>query len=67
MVAMGQGEVYVSGSVGGPWDIAAPMIILEEAGGRHTDLSGKDTTIHAKTSLSTNGILHQAALDILRG
>jgi len=48
------------------WDLAAPKIVIEEAGGRLTDLDGQDslTSGHA---LATNGRLHAAALDILAG
>ena len=48
------------------WDLAAPKIVLEEAGGRLTDLDGHDslTSGHA---LATNGRLHPAALETLAG
>ena len=43
------------------WDLAAPKIVIEEAGGRLTDLDGDDslTSGHA---LATNGHLHAATL-----
>jgi histidinol-phosphatase len=48
------------------WDLAAPKIVLEEAGGRLTDLDGHDslTSGHA---LATNGRLHPAVLETLAG
>ena len=48
------------------WDLAAPKIVIEEAGGRLTDLDGNDslTSGHA---LATNGRLHAAALQTLNG
>ena len=48
------------------WDLAAPKIVVEEAGGRLTDLDGDDslTSGHA---LATNGRLHPAALETLAG
>lgn len=64
LVAEGKGDIYCSGKVGGPWDIAAPSIILHEAGGIHSDFQG-DTSIDAKTSLSTNGVLHAEVLKVL--
>lgn len=55
------------------WDQAAGTVILEEAGGRITDLDGKalDFTlgrklIHNRGILASNGHLHGAALDTLR-
>jgi histidinol-phosphatase len=43
------------------WDLAAPMVILEEAGGRLTDLHG-NRTIHGREALASNGRLHDALL-----
>jgi histidinol-phosphatase len=44
-----------------PWDVAALQVIVEEAGGRFTDLTG-DPTFMGGTALSTNGRIHDAAL-----
>ncbi|ONH33856.1 histidinol-phosphatase [Pseudofrankia asymbiotica] len=43
------------------WDLAALQVIVEEAGGRFTDLRGRRGAGHG-TVLSTNGHLHEAAL-----
>jgi histidinol-phosphatase len=43
------------------WDLAAPRLIVEEAGGRFTDFTGAPT-IHAGTAFAANGPLHAAAL-----
>jgi histidinol-phosphatase len=43
------------------WDLAAPKIIVEEAGGRLTDLDGHDS-LTSGSALATNGLLHDAAL-----
>jgi histidinol-phosphatase len=48
------------------WDLAAPSVVVEEAGGRMTDVHG-ERTIHAGTALATNGILHDEILDRLKG
>jgi histidinol-phosphatase len=46
------------------WDVAAVQVIVEQAGGRFTDLSG--TPRHdGGTALSSNGLLHDAALALL--
>jgi histidinol-phosphatase len=44
-----------------PWDVAALQILVEEAGGRFTDLKGV-ATFESGSALSTNGHLHDAAL-----
>jgi histidinol-phosphatase len=48
----------------GPEDIAAPKIIIEEAGGRVTDLAGENT-IYSSHALATNGQLHDEAIKLL--
>ena len=48
-----------------PWDAAAPMVLIEEAGGRVTDLDGR-RAIDSRTFLATNGILHDEFLERLR-
>ena len=48
------------------WDLAAPKILVEEAGGRLTDLDGHDS-LTAGTALASNGRLHAAALRALAG
>ena len=44
--------------------MAAVKILVEEAGGRFTDFSGRPT-IYSGTALATNGRLHDAALACL--
>lgn len=46
------------------WDLAAPMIIVQEAGGRFTDFSGAPTP-DGGSGLATNGLVHEAARAIL--
>jgi histidinol-phosphatase len=47
------------------YDIAALVPIIVEAGGRFTDIDGNDS-IAARSSLATNGILHDRFLDLVR-
>ncbi|HLO36163.1 MAG TPA: inositol monophosphatase family protein, partial [Candidatus Deferrimicrobium sp.] len=49
-----------------PWDAAAPTVLIEEAGGRVSDLDGR-RAINTGSFLATNGLLHDAILDRLRG
>jgi histidinol-phosphatase len=45
-------------------DMAAPAVIVEEAGGRFTDLNGKPGPL-GTAALATNGILHDEVLAII--
>lgn len=47
-----------------PWDLAALQVILEEAGGRSTDIGGA-RRIDGGSGLSTNGLLHAEVLELL--
>jgi histidinol-phosphatase len=47
------------------WDLAPLLVIVEEAGGRFTDLAG-NRTADGGSAVSTNGLLHDAVLDALR-
>jgi histidinol-phosphatase len=47
------------------WDNAALLVIVEEAGGRFTDLAG-ERRIDGGSAVSTNGLLHEATLAALR-
>jgi histidinol-phosphatase len=63
LVAEGAGEIAID-PVMHPWDIAALQVIVEEAGGRATSLSG-ERSIHARSLVTSNGPLHDAVLDAL--
>jgi len=52
---------------GGPWDYAALALIVEEAGGRFSDLDGRVRIDGGGPRLFSNGLLHDAALERLRG
>lgn len=47
-----------------PWDLAAPWILIEEAGGRITDFDGERSFARGE-ALATNGVLHDTVLDLL--
>jgi len=63
-VAEGQGEIALSTTVKA-WDVAALKILVEEAGGRLTDLDGR-LGIYGTTVFASNGLLHDAALAVMR-
>lgn len=46
------------------WDIAAPAILVEEAGGKFTDFKGK-FSLTSGEAVATNGILHRDILKLL--
>ena len=48
------------------WDVAALKVVVEEAGGRVTDMDG-NAGIYGSTVFASNGTLHDAALAALRG
>jgi histidinol-phosphatase len=46
------------------WDLAASLVIVREAGGRLTDLGGRETAGGGDV-IASNGLLHDAALAII--
>jgi histidinol-phosphatase len=65
LLAEGAAEAVVEVDLS-TWDAAAPLVIIEEAGGRVTDLDGR-RAIDSRTFLATNGLLHDEILGRLRG
>ncbi len=63
LVAEGAGEVAIDPEVR-PWDVAALQIIVEEAGGKATTLSG-ERSIYGDSLLTTNGLVHEEVLKFL--
>ena len=63
LVAEGSADVATEIEVS-VWDLAAVKLIVEEAGGQLTDLSGRSTA-SGGSALSTNGLLHEEALEVL--
>lgn len=63
LVATGRIEAMVDPIVS-PWDIAPMAVIVPEAGGRFTDLDGRDG-FRAGHGLATNGHLHAEVLNLL--
>ena len=46
------------------WDMAAPSVVVREAGGLYTDLAGTPGPFGANAAAS-NGLLHEALLEHL--
>jgi len=64
LVAEGSADVATEPEVN-LWDLAAVELIVEEAGGRFTDLTGVSRP-DGGSALSTNGLLHEEVLALLR-
>jgi histidinol-phosphatase len=64
LVATGRADVMLDPRMN-PWDCAALIPILQEAGGRFTDWNGR-VTIDGGDAVSTNGALHEEVLTRLR-
>jgi histidinol-phosphatase len=64
LVAEGASEVAVD-LTSKPWDLAPLLIIVEEAGGHSTTISG-ERTIYNGQLISTNGKVHDEVLKILQ-
>lgn len=45
------------------WDIAASSCIIEESGGKITDISGNKITLDTNSAIATNGFLHNEVLN----
>jgi histidinol-phosphatase len=65
LVAQGAFDMMIDHGVHA-WDVAAPLPIVEEAGGLFTTWAG-EKTIHAPDVLASNGKLHAPVQDILAG
>ncbi len=65
LVAEGSAELMLDPEVAA-WDIAALVPILEEAGGRLTDVGGA-ASLEIGHAISSNGALHEQVLRVLRG
>ena len=58
LVAEGAVDLAIDAVGLAPYDIAAVMVVVEEAGGTITDRHGERTYLH-DTAISSNGLLHQ--------
>jgi histidinol-phosphatase len=65
LVLRGEAEAWVEAGVQ-VWDLAPLKILVEEAGGRFTDLAGKPT-VASGSCLASNGLVHDRVLAALSG
>ena len=60
-VACGRFEAFWEFNLN-PWDTAAGVLIVEEAGGQVTDFSGAPFNINSRETLASNGLVHEPML-----
>jgi len=48
-----------------PWDMAAGVLLIQEAGGRVTNFEDQPLSIYTKKVLATNGLVHEPMLQLL--
>ncbi|MEK7803103.1 MAG: inositol monophosphatase family protein [Deltaproteobacteria bacterium] len=48
-----------------PWDTAAAMLIIKEAGGIVTDFNGSAFSLYSGETLASNGLVHDEMIEIL--
>lgn len=64
-VACGRFEAFWEVTLS-PWDMAAGVLIVEEAGGRFSDFTGAPTSIYKKQVLASNALVHDKMVEVLR-
>jgi histidinol-phosphatase len=65
MVLDGLAEAWIEGGVK-PWDVAAPAILVREAGGRYTDWDGAPS-FETGYAIASNGLIHDDIVRALTG
>ena len=65
MVAAGQLGAFFEYQLS-PWDFAAGRLLVEEAGGQISTCSGSRLPLTTTTVLASNGLLHDAVLQVVR-
>lgn len=65
LVAEGKLDAVLEGKLN-IWDIAASVPIIQEAGGRVSDLAGNPITLSTDSFLATNGVLHDEVVGMMK-
>jgi myo-inositol-1(or 4)-monophosphatase len=63
-VAMGRFEGFWEFGLN-PWDTAAGVMLVEEAGGKITDMQGQPYTLGGPSILASNGLIHSEMLKVV--
>ena len=64
-VAAGRFDVFWERDLS-PWDMAAGILMVREAGGFATDLDGGDSIFTKRQVVAGNEFLHKALLEVLK-
>jgi myo-inositol-1(or 4)-monophosphatase len=64
-VASGRLDVFWEFNLN-PWDTAAGVVLVTEAGGKVTRFDGSPWLLDSKETLATNGLVHQDFIDLMR-
>jgi myo-inositol-1(or 4)-monophosphatase len=64
-VAAGRFEGFWEGVIR-PWDMAAGVLLVMEAGGKWTDFRGFPSTVYKEDILATNGLVHEQMVAVLK-
>ncbi len=64
-VASGRADAYFTLNIA-PWDIAAAIIIVQEAGGKVTLFNGKEWTPKRQDVILSNGLVHEEIIKLVR-
>ena len=64
-VAVGRSDGFWEGGLK-PWDMAAGMLLVEEAGGTLTDYAGAPPRLDQRQLVASNGRIHAEMLDVVR-
>jgi myo-inositol-1(or 4)-monophosphatase len=49
-----------------PWDLAAGVLLIEEAGGKVTDFNGTALDIYSAKVMASNGLIHDSMRQVLQ-
>lgn len=63
-VAAGRFEAFLEYGLN-PYDIAAGALLVQEAGGKVGNFTGKDDYLYARQILATNGLIHEELLALI--
>jgi len=50
-----------------PWDMAAGVLLIQEAGGQVTNYGNEPLSIYTKQVVASNGLIHETMLSLLNG
>ena len=64
LIAKGQADFNVDFTAK-PWDLAAGALIVEEAGGKVTDIQGNPWNAYTQGAVASNGRVHEEVLSII--